>query len=124
MPTAMAARNATQTGDPKMKRLATEAKVASAKIDAARQHHDGKTGDDDREFAELTSGFDRRQWFEKARDGHPEARHRHRHGQKRNGVVGPALAENFTDQMIGNEIKAPTLQLFAGTHVLCGFPER
>ena len=33
------------------------------------------------------------------------------HGEERNGVVGPALAENLADQVIGNEIVAPALQV-------------
>ena len=78
-------------------------------IDAAAQHDDREADDDEAELAELAGRFLQRIKLEEARDQAAEGGDSDDQRDEGDRIVRPALAEDFANDVIGNEIVAPGL---------------
>jgi hypothetical protein len=77
---------------------------------------DGEAGDDDGELGQLAGRIAEGLRLEEAVDRGAEAHDRDDEGQKRDGVVRPALGQDLADQMIGDVVVAQALDAFLEAH--------
>ena len=118
MPVASAAASAAQTGQPKMKKAETAAKVDSAKIEPTERSMPPPSMTMVRPVTTMENSpswrvdIDEGLRLEEAVDRGAEADDGDDEGQERDGIVRPALGQDLADQMIGDVVVAQALDAF------------
>ena len=86
--------------------------AADRQIEATGEQHDAHGDDDQREFGQLPRGFRQARQREEVRVLNEEKADRQDRRKNRNGVVAPALGQNFPKQFLRKIAKVEALDRF------------